>query len=101
MKGVVSGRPRVLAAGTVLSSTASVCANNVRHPRTGIGLSADKKKLILIVADGRSSVAAGLTCSEVGALLKSLGAAEGNGRWSPPRRCLAISGAARRRSASR
>ncbi len=77
MKGVVSGRPRVLAAGTVLSSTASVCANNVRHPRTGLGLSADKKKLILIVADGRSSVAAGLTCSEVGALLKSLGAAEG------------------------
>jgi hypothetical protein len=61
----------------VLSSTASVCANNVRHPRTGLGLSADKKKLILVVADGRSSVAAGLTCSEVGALLKSLGASEG------------------------
>jgi len=77
MKGVVSGRPRVLAAGQVLSSSVSVCANNVRHPRTAIGLSADKKKLFLVVVDGRSSVAVGMTCSEVGALLKSLGAAEG------------------------
>ncbi|MER2563035.1 MAG: phosphodiester glycosidase family protein [Myxococcaceae bacterium] len=77
MKGVVSGRPRVLANGAVLTSTASVCANNVRHPRTAIGLSADKKKLFMVVIDGRSSVAAGMTCSEVGALLKSLGAAEG------------------------
>lgn len=76
MKGVVSGRPRVLAAGTVLSSTASVCGT-ARHPRTALGLTADKKKLILLVADGRSSVAAGLTCSEVGALLKSLGASDG------------------------
>lgn len=77
MKGVVSGRPRVLAAGQVLSSSVSVCANNVRHPRTALGLSADKKKLILVVVDGRSSIAVGMTCSEVGALLKSLGAAEG------------------------
>ncbi|MBL8921439.1 MAG: phosphodiester glycosidase family protein [Myxococcaceae bacterium] len=77
MKGVVSGRPRVLAAGTVLSSSASVCANNVRHPRTALGLSADKKKLFLVVVDGRSSSAVGMTCSEVGALLKSLGATEG------------------------
>lgn len=76
MKGVVSGRPRVLAAGTVLSSNASVCGT-ARHPRTAVGLTADKKKLILIVADGRSSVAAGLTCTEVGALLKSLGASDG------------------------
>lgn len=77
MKGVVSGRPRVLAAGQVLASSVSVCANNVRHPRTAIGLSADKKKLFMVVVDGRSSVAIGMTCSEVGALLKSLGANEG------------------------
>jgi hypothetical protein len=77
MRGVVSGRPRVLASGAVLSSTASVCANNVRHPRTALGVSADQKKLFLVVVDGRSAVAAGMTCSEVGALLKSLGASEG------------------------
>jgi hypothetical protein len=77
MKGVVSGRPLVLHTGVVQSSTASICAGNVRHPRTAVGYSADKKKLIIAVVDGRATAAIGMTCPEVGALLKSLGAVEG------------------------
>jgi Phosphodiester glycosidase len=76
MKGVVSGRPLVLHANVVQSYTASVCAGSVSHPRTAVGCSADKKKLILVVVDGRSTAAIGMTCPEV---------ARCSSRWAPSR----------------
>lgn len=74
MKGVVSGHPRVVSAGVVLNDTSSLCT--VRHPRTAVGLSQDKKKLWMVVVDGRQTASVGMTCGELGALLKGLGAHE-------------------------
>jgi MYXO-CTERM domain-containing protein len=72
MHGVISGRQRVLSAGVVPDMTSSFCTT--RHPRTAAGLTADRRKLILAVVDGRQSRSVGMTCEEVGALLKGLGA---------------------------
>lgn len=74
MHGVVSGKPWVVTAGTVntFGSGSSLCSN--RHPRTAVGLSADKKTLVVVVVDGRTTASVGSTCSELGTFLKELGA---------------------------
>lgn len=45
-----------------------------RHPRTAAGITEDGSTLILAVVDGRSSVSAGATLNELGALMVELGA---------------------------
>lgn len=74
MRGAVSGHPTLMVAGTksTFASTNTLCS--ARHPRTMAGLSQDKKKLFLVVVDGRSSTAAGMTCAELATLMQSLGA---------------------------
>lgn len=74
MKGVVSGHPQLVNGGTAIASNPNTAACATRNPRTAVGISADKKKLILAVVDGRSSVSAGMTCTELAALMKSFGA---------------------------
>lgn len=74
MKATVSGHPRVLGAGVVLANTSSLCTT--RNPRTVLGVSQDKKKVWLVVVDGRTTASVGMTCVELGALLKGLGAYE-------------------------
>lgn len=75
MKGAVSGHPRVVAAGVAQPNPAgsSLC---LRNPRTAVGLSLDKKKLWMVVVDGRQTSSVGMTCGELGTLLKGLGAYE-------------------------
>ena len=51
--------------------------DDVLHPRTGFGLSADRRVLFILVADGRQAASKGLTVHEVGALLRDLGADDG------------------------
>jgi hypothetical protein len=72
MKGAVSGHPRIVGAGALTPDSGSLCT--VRHPRTAVGLSQDKKKMWMVVVDGRSTASVGMTCTELGTLLKSLGA---------------------------
>ncbi len=76
MEGVVSGHPWLVKAGVVetFSPNSSFC--QTRHPRTAIGLSEDKKTLVLAVVDGRTTKSVGMTCKELGTLLKGLGAYE-------------------------
>ena len=74
MRGVVSGHPSILQAGTIVSNTGDLCT--ARHPRTAIGVSADSKKVFMVVVDGRSTTSRGMTCGELGTLLKNLGAAD-------------------------
>ncbi len=74
MRGVVSGHPSIVAAGAVVTNTSTLCT--ARHPRTAVGMSGDKKKLFLVVVDGRSTTSRGMTCGELGTLLKGLGAAD-------------------------
>jgi len=75
MRGVVSGHPAILKDGAVVSNTSTLCT--ARHPRTALGLSVDGQKLYLVVVDGRSTTSRGMTCGELGTLLKGLGADDG------------------------
>ena len=59
---------------TYLNGIGSHCTG--RNPRTAAGITADNK-LILVVADGRTDYAAGMTCVETGQLLELLGVTDG------------------------
>lgn len=74
MRGVVSGHPMVLTNGVVVSDAAIGAHCTARHPRTAIGISADSKKVWLAVIDGRQTASIGMTCSDIGHLMKGLGA---------------------------
>ena len=74
MEGVVSGHPWMLDAGTVKTYTSSSSLCYYRNPRTAVGMSKDKTTLIMAVVDGRSSASLGMTCAELGTLMKGLGA---------------------------
>lgn len=73
MRDVVSGkRPLVQDGGVYPANQGDLCTT--RHPRTAAGLSADGRTLILAVVDGRTNASVGMTCTELGALMKELGA---------------------------
>ncbi len=74
MREIVSGHPTVLAGGVIRDNNgdAGLCA--ARHPRTAVGLSADKTKLYMVVVDGRATTRIGMTCGELAGLLQELGA---------------------------
>ena len=44
-----------------------------RHPRTAVGLSQDRRHLVLMVVDGRSELSAGVTSRELTELLSHVG----------------------------
>jgi hypothetical protein len=73
---VVSGHPTLLDDGAVVGNPGDPLCT-VRHPRTAMGVSADSRRLIWLVADGRRAGAAGLTCDEEAFILASYGAADG------------------------
>jgi hypothetical protein len=73
MWGVVSGHPLVVSEGVAQKDTSGTLCPN-RHPRTAVGLSKSGSTLYLVVVDGRSSASVGMTCAELGVLMKGLGA---------------------------
>ncbi|MDW7660144.1 MAG: phosphodiester glycosidase family protein, partial [Bacillota bacterium] len=50
---------------------------NGKHPRTGLGISKDRKEVILVTVDGRTNSYRGVTQTELANILISLGAYEG------------------------
>ncbi len=78
---IVSGHPTILWDGTPVDPAVDpdtgdpLCLN--RHPRTAVGLSADRRFLVLAVVDGRATGRAGMRCRELAGLLAELGAATG------------------------
>lgn len=69
----VGGRQEVLNSGTVTSAS-----NKKYDPRTAVGVSADRKKVIMLVVDGRrSSHSNGADYPELGTMLKAMGAYNG------------------------
>lgn len=74
MSGAVSGHPQIIDDGVVKKYTSTHCT--ARHPRTMLGVSKDKTKVYLAVADGRSSASVGMTCAEEAKLMAELGAYE-------------------------
>lgn len=49
------------------------CYDSAQHPRSAICLESDRTHLWMVVADGRSSSADGMTCAEMASLMASLG----------------------------
>ena len=70
---VISGHPTLLEHGvTVGNPDDPLCTNG--NPRTAIGLTADHRTLLVLVADGRRPGVIGLTCDLAAALLRDHGA---------------------------
>jgi hypothetical protein len=76
MQEVVSGHPTILWDGAQRDNNGDPLCSN-RHPRTAVGLSADRRQLIVAVVDGRASTRIGMTCDELSALLREFGADDG------------------------
>ncbi len=74
--GVVGGRPMLVRTGVPVTSfdcTDVIAMPCQRAPRTAVALSADGNTLWLVVVDGWQSGSLGMTASELGAFLDSLG----------------------------
>lgn len=67
----ISGDQRVAEDGKVLPVD-----DEVMHPRTAIGFSADGKRLMLLTVDGRQADARGMTLHELGSTLVGMGASD-------------------------
>jgi exopolysaccharide biosynthesis protein len=75
MTGAISGWPMVVEDCTpVAKLPGSDYFTNAPHPRTAVGLSADRGRLLLLVADGRGEDVPGPTLPELAALLVEVGA---------------------------
>jgi MYXO-CTERM domain-containing protein len=75
MREVVTGSPRVLANGEVLTYTAPRHAL-VPNPRTLVGVSADRHTLYLMVVNGREGANKGMTCMDAARVLRDFGASD-------------------------
>ena len=73
METAISGGGKILHQGQVVAPTSSVVGANYRHPRTFIGISQDRKKVMFFVIDGRSH-SIGLTHNEAASIAKEYGA---------------------------
>jgi exopolysaccharide biosynthesis protein len=75
MTGAVSGWPMIVQdCAAVATLPGSDHFTRAPHPRTAVGLSKDRRGLLLVVADGRRAGVPGPTLPELAALLLELGA---------------------------
>jgi exopolysaccharide biosynthesis protein len=80
---VAAGGPRILRNGKVWGDPAytwdpeGLSGLDSRNPRTGAAISQDWHTLILATVDGRQADSVGMTCAELGALLKEFGGYNG------------------------
>jgi len=75
MTGAVSGWPMIVQdCAAVAALPGSDHFTRAPHPRTAVGLSKDRRGLLLVVADGRRAGVPGPTLPELAALLLELGA---------------------------
>jgi hypothetical protein len=74
MQEIASGHPSLIFNGAPVAGNNGdpLCTN--RNPRTAVGLSQDKRTLIVAVVDGRSTSRIGMTCDELTALMGEMGA---------------------------
>jgi hypothetical protein len=71
---VQGGNYFTLRGGRIVAPTqAKYPSSRERHPRTGIGVTADGR-VLMVTVDGRYSGSAGVTLAEMGELMRSLGA---------------------------
>lgn len=79
-----SGYPDILACGPLVLIQDVVPSSNLsamgghctsRHPRSAVGVT-DDNRLIFLTVDGRTEMAAGMTCEEVGEMMRQLGCSD-------------------------
>lgn len=75
---VVGGFPVLLRNGAVVEHGSEVRPSfgETRHPRTAVGRSADGRRTLLVVVDGRQASYRGMSLAELATLMRELGAAE-------------------------
>ncbi|GAA1934747.1 phosphodiester glycosidase family protein [Nocardioides hwasunensis] len=76
-KRIEGGKPKVAISGDrslLVNGVRTVINNTIAHPRTAVGIDADGRKLLILVADGRSSVSRGYTMVELADMMTALGA---------------------------
>ncbi|MDQ6871255.1 MAG: phosphodiester glycosidase family protein [Gemmatimonadota bacterium] len=83
LRTVVGGWPRLIMHGRSVAARGDSLEGTFprfssgRHPRTGVGISADSTKLFLITVDGRRESDSGMSLSELASLMLDLGVYEG------------------------
>lgn len=73
---VISGNPKNVGAGETLESEGERGDAPARHPRTGIGVSEDGNKIIMMVIDGRTASSIGVATGMLGDVMRFAGAYE-------------------------
>lgn len=68
----IAGSHQILTNGTVLNMTDGLATGT--HPRTVVGISKDGTELYVMVLDGRSNKSRGMNLTEIGELLRDMGA---------------------------
>ena len=75
-RSIVSGNPKNVGLGETLDTESERGDASSRHPRTCIGYTKDRKHIIMMVIDGRTSVSAGVTTSMLADVMRYAGAYE-------------------------
>lgn len=84
---VVGFRGVILKGGTIYNTW------NEAHPRTAVGYSQDRKKVFMVVLDGRQKdYSVGATTGQLAAILKAMGASEGVNLDGGGSSCMVVNG---------
>ena len=75
-RSIVSGNPKNVGLGETLDTESERGDASSRHPRTCIGYTQDRKHIIMMVIDGRTSASAGVTTSMLADVMRYAGAYE-------------------------
>ena len=75
-RSIVSGNPKNVGLGETLDTEGERGDASSRHPRTCIGYTQDRKHIIMMVIDGRTSASAGVTTSMLADVMRYAGAYE-------------------------
>ena len=75
-RSIVSGNPKNVGLGETLDTEDERGDASSRHPRTCIGYTQDRKHIIMMVIDGRTSASAGVTTSMLADVMRYAGAYE-------------------------
>ncbi len=74
MSETIGGVPELVVRGVANDAYPDWRFCSARHPRTALGLTEDRRTLLLVTVDGRSADSAGMTCPELASLMAELGA---------------------------
>lgn len=72
----LGGCPMILSEGKVLDTAGALDHLSTAQPRTAVGYNAERNKVVMLVADGRSSISAGPISKVLAGMMKEAGCSE-------------------------